>query len=57
MSIASRVAPMLLAENSAATDSQPYAVKANYLYELELTLKTLEALQRQNQGLDLKLFE
>lgn len=45
MSIASRVAPLMLAENNVAKDpEQPYAIKANYLYELEMTLKTLQAL-------------
>lgn len=51
LSIASRLAPALLAEgNGAAAD--PHAIKSNYLESLEHVLEGLRDLAAQNPGFD-----
>jgi hypothetical protein len=52
LSIASRVAPMVLAENQSARDATPNAIKANYLESLEHVLAGLYDLAEQNPTFD-----
>jgi len=52
LSIASRVAPLVLAENQGARDATPNAIKANYLESLEHVLAGLYDLAEQNPTFD-----
>jgi len=56
LSIASKIAPMVLAENQYAKDPDHNAIKANYLESLEHVLSGLRDLAAQNSTFDVQLF-